>query len=35
MEEITMGFVMDLIVESGNDNYKYREQATQEDFNNF
>lgn len=35
MEEITMGIVMDLIVESGNDDYKYREVATQEDFNKF
>ena len=35
MEEISMGIVMDLIVESGNDDYKYREVATQEDFDKF
>lgn len=35
LEEITMGIVMDMIVESGNDNCKYREEATQDDFNKF
>lgn len=35
LEEITMGIVMDMIVESGNDSFKYREVATQDDFNKF
>lgn len=35
LEEITMGIVMDMIVESGNDNCKYQEVATQSDFDKF
>ncbi|MBQ2006734.1 MAG: hypothetical protein II205_04130, partial [Bacteroidales bacterium] len=29
------GFVMDIITESSNDDYKYRQVATQADFDNF
>lgn len=29
------GFVVDMIIESGNDNCEYAIKASQEDFNNF
>lgn len=30
-----MGMVVDMLMESGNDNEKYRQLATQEDFDRF
>jgi len=35
MDEIEEGFIMDMIIESGNDNYEYREVANQSDFDSF
>ncbi len=35
LDDLEYGFVMDMITESGNDEYKYREVATQEDFDRF
>lgn len=35
MDELTVGFIMDLIIESNNDNCEYRQVATQEDFDAF
>ena len=36
MDELEEGFIMDMIIESGNDNYDgYREVATQSDFDSF
>ncbi len=35
MEQMTAGFVIDLITENVNDEAKYSEKATQADFNNF
>lgn len=35
MEQMTVGFVIDLITESSNDEAKYTEKATQEDFSKF
>ncbi len=35
LDEIEEGMVVDLIIESGNDNYKYKEVANQEDFDKF
>lgn len=36
MDELEEGFIMDMIIESGNDNYDgYRELATQKDFDSF
>lgn len=29
------GMVMDMMIESGNDSFKYRQLATQEDFDRF
>ena len=33
--ELEYGEVMDMIIEAGNDNYKYKEVATQSDFDRF
>jgi len=33
MEDIDIGFVFDLMIESGNDHEKYPEKATQSDIN--
>ena len=33
MDELTWGQLMDVIIESGNDNFKYPKQGTKEDFN--
>jgi hypothetical protein len=35
LETLDYGFVMDIIAESSNDDYKYREVATQADFDKF
>lgn len=36
MDELEEGFITDMIIESGNDNYDgYRELATQNDFDSF
>lgn len=35
MDEIEEGFIMDMIIETGNDNYEYKEVANQDDFDNF
>lgn len=35
LDEIEEGMVVDLIIESGNDSYKYKEVANQEDFDKF
>lgn len=35
MEQLEEGFIMDMIIETGNDNYEYDEVATQEDFDRF
>jgi hypothetical protein len=35
LEELTVGFVTDLIIEANNDHCEYKELATQEDFNRF
>mgnify|MGYP006874637732 FL=1 len=35
LEKIDYGFVLDMMVESGNDEYKYKEMASQEDFDAF
>lgn len=36
MDELEEGFITDMIIETGNDNYDgYREIATQSDFDNF
>ncbi len=35
MEEMTVGFLIDLITEGANDEYKYQEVATQADFDKF
>ncbi len=35
MEDLTVGFVTDLTVESNNDSYDYDELATQDDFRKF
>lgn len=35
LDDLEYGFVMDMITESGNDEYKYREVASQEDFDRF
>lgn len=32
MDELSMGQILDVFTESGNDNYKYSRVATQEDF---
>ncbi len=35
LEEISMGMVNDMHIESHNDDFKYQEVASQEDFNKF
>lgn len=35
MDELEEGFIRDMIVESGNDNYEYKEIANQSDFDRF
>ena len=35
MEELEEGFITDMIIESNNDNYEYKQLATQEDFDKF
>lgn len=35
MEEIEEGFIVDMMVESGNDNFEYKEVANQDDFDKF
>lgn len=35
MDELEEGFIMDMIIESGNDNYEYKELASQDDFDKF
>lgn len=35
MEELEEGFIVDMMVESGNDNFDYKEVANQSDFDKF
>ena len=35
LDNLDIGLVMDMIIESGNDSYKYKQLATQEDFDRF
>lgn len=35
LDELELGIVMDMLAESSNDSYKYKEVATQEDFDKF
>lgn len=35
MDELEEGFIVDMMVESGNDNYEYNEVASQADFDRF
>lgn len=35
MDILEEGFILDMIIESGNDNFEYQEIATQEDFDRF
>lgn len=35
MEELTVGFFLDLMAESNNDECEYQEKATQSDFDKF
>lgn len=35
LEQMDYGFVLDMMVESGNDEYKYKEVANQDDFDAF
>lgn len=35
LDKLDYGFVIDMMVESGNDSYKYREVASQDDFDRF
>ena len=35
MEQMTVGFLIDVMVEGANDDAKYTEKATQEDFSKF
>ena len=35
MEELTFGFILDLMMEANNDECEYQEQATQADFDKF
>ena len=35
LDHLDYGFVMDLITESNNDDYKYQQVASQADFDNF
>ena len=35
LEEMTVGFVIDLMTEASNDDFKYEEKASQADFDRF
>lgn len=35
MDELEEGFIVDMMVESGNDNFEYKEVANQSDFDKF
>lgn len=35
MDELEEGFIVDMMIESGNDNFEYNEVATQSDFDKF
>lgn len=35
LADLEMGMVIDMLIESGNDNEKYRQLATQDDFDRF
>lgn len=35
LDELDLGFVIDMITELGNDDFKYKEVANQEDFDKF
>lgn len=35
LEHMDYGFVLDMMIESGNDDYKYKEVASQADFDAF
>jgi hypothetical protein len=35
LEDLTVGFVIDLMVEGNNDSCEYKTLASQDDFNNF
>lgn len=35
MEQLTVGFVIDLMTEAVNDDYNYQEKASQADFDKF
>ena len=35
LDELTIGMVLDMFVEAHNDNYEYKEVATQADFDGF
>lgn len=35
LDELDYGFVIDILTESDNDSYKYKDKATQEDFDRF
>ena len=35
LDLLTIGMVNDMFAESRNDSYKYREEATQDDYDNF
>ncbi len=35
LDELTIGMVNDMFIESSNDNYDWKEIATQEDFDRF
>ena len=35
LDEIEVGTVLDILTENANDNYKYQEVATQDDFDSF
>lgn len=35
LDDLEMGFIMDMMTEKSNDDYEYPVKATQEDFDNF
>ena len=35
LEQLDYGFVIDMLVESGNDSFQYKEMASQKDFDSF
>ena len=35
LKSLTIGFVFDMMIETGNDSFEYQQVATQEDFDNF